>query len=117
MSVDPTSTASPVDDIKHANSSQIERDAASSDWSVDARKEVFDVTQIDPVLARKMALINEAIEEIGMTPFQWKLFFLNGFGYAVDSVSSIPYHRRLADDQAPYCLSIDSSACRSTGVR
>jgi hypothetical protein len=41
---------------------------------------------VDEVLARKMALVNGAIDEIGMTPFQWKLFFLNGFGYAVDSV-------------------------------
>lgn len=51
-------------------------------------KEVFDITRIDPVLAKKMALINEAIEQIGMTPFQWKLFFLNGFSYTVDSVSN-----------------------------
>ncbi|EGR49360.1 uncharacterized protein TRIREDRAFT_3532 [Trichoderma reesei QM6a] len=33
-----------------------------------------------------MALVNSAIDEIGMTEFQWKLFFLNGFGYAVDSL-------------------------------
>jgi hypothetical protein len=57
---------------------------SSSDHSI---KEVFDVEAIDPILARKMALINSAIEEIGMTGFQWKMFYLNGFGYAVDSVS------------------------------
>lgn len=50
-------------------------------------KEVFNVEQIDPVLQKKMALVNGAIDEIGMTGFQWKMFFLNGFGYAVDSVS------------------------------
>ncbi|KAF2103593.1 MFS general substrate transporter [Rhizodiscina lignyota] len=33
-----------------------------------------------------MALVNKAIDDIGMTNFQWKLFFLNGFGYAVDSL-------------------------------
>ncbi|KAL2796215.1 MFS general substrate transporter [Aspergillus keveii] len=33
-----------------------------------------------------MALVNAAIDKIGMTPFQWKLFFLNGFGYSVDSL-------------------------------
>ena len=49
-------------------------------------KEVLDLSGIDPVLAEKMALVNTAIDEIGMTSFQWKLFFLNGFGYAVDSV-------------------------------
>lgn len=57
-------------------------DEASSS-SID---EVFDVKSFDPVLARKMALVNTAIDEMGMTSFQWKLLFLNGFGYAVDSV-------------------------------
>ena len=90
MSAKPASTAYPKD-TKHAFSSEIDETAGSGDSSIDRQKEVFDATQIDPVLAQKMALINEAIEEIGMTPFQWKLFFLNGFGYAVDSVSSNPY--------------------------
>jgi hypothetical protein len=54
---------------------------------IDLREELINLSQIDLVLARKMALVNAAIDEIGMTPFQWKLFFLNGFGYAVDSVS------------------------------
>lgn len=40
----------------------------------------------DPVLNRKMHLVNNAIDEIGMTGYQWKLFVLNGFGYAVDSL-------------------------------
>jgi len=40
---------------------------------------------VDPVLSAKMHLVNNAIDEIGMTPYQWRLFVLNGFGYAVDS--------------------------------
>ncbi|KAL4915210.1 major facilitator superfamily domain-containing protein [Aspergillus aurantiobrunneus] len=44
-----------------------------------------ELAAVDEVLVRKMALVNGAIDEIGMTPFQWKLFFLNGLGYAVDS--------------------------------
>ena len=40
----------------------------------------------DPVLNAKMHLVNNAIDEIGMTGYQWKLFMLNGFGYAVDSL-------------------------------
>ena len=86
MSVDP---ASPTysQDAKHAFSSEVDERTGSSGSSVNLQNEVFDATKIDPVLAKKMALINGAIEEIGMTPFQWKLFFLNGFGYAVDSVS------------------------------
>lgn len=55
--------------------------------TIDLGKEIYDITAIDHILAKKMALINDAIDEIGMTPFQWKLFFLNGFGYAVDPVS------------------------------
>ncbi|OJJ45252.1 hypothetical protein ASPZODRAFT_69414 [Penicilliopsis zonata CBS 506.65] len=40
----------------------------------------------DEVLAAKMTLINNAIDEIGFTAYHWKLFCLNGFGYAVDSL-------------------------------
>ncbi|KAH9828857.1 putative sugar transporter [Teratosphaeria destructans] len=47
---------------------------------------VLDPTATDPILAAKMALLNTAIDEIGMTPWQWTLFLLNGFGYAVDSL-------------------------------
>jgi len=55
--------------------------------SIDLQKEIYDTTAVDPILTKKMALVNSALDEIGMTPFQWKLFALNGFGYAVDSVS------------------------------
>lgn len=41
--------------------------------SIDLQKEVWDATAVDPVLARKMALINDAIDEVGMTPWQWKV--------------------------------------------
>jgi len=40
----------------------------------------------DPVLNAKMHLVNDTIDEIGWTNYQLKLFFLNGFGYAVDSL-------------------------------
>ncbi|MCJ1450161.1 hypothetical protein MMC28_000490 [Mycoblastus sanguinarius] len=33
-----------------------------------------------------MHLVNDTIDEIGWTSWQWKLFCLNGFGYAVDSL-------------------------------
>jgi hypothetical protein len=59
---------------------------SSDDVSSDSVKDVFDAEAIDPVLSKKMALVNKAIDEIGMTSFQWKMFFLNGFGYTVDSV-------------------------------
>ena len=47
---------------------------------------MIDNTSTDQVLAAKMLLVNYAVDGIGMTPFHWKLFFLNGFGYAVNSV-------------------------------
>jgi len=60
--------------------------SSDEDSSIDLKREIYDTSVIDPVLAKKMALTNNAIDEIGMTPWQWKLFYLNGFGYAVDSV-------------------------------
>lgn len=88
------------EDVSHASDAAIDKGATkiqtsahgtaheygSDDTSSDSLKEVFDVEGFDPVLAKKMALVNEAIDSIGMTTFQWKMFLLNGFGYAVDSV-------------------------------
>ncbi|EDK47340.1 Inorganic phosphate transporter [Lodderomyces elongisporus] len=39
----------------------------------------------DDVLTKKMKLINDAIDEIGFTPYHLKLFFLNGMGYWTDT--------------------------------
>ncbi|KAG9589791.1 MFS general substrate transporter, partial [Aureobasidium melanogenum] len=41
---------------------------------------------VDSILDAKMHLVNNAIDEIGFTGYHWKLFVLNGFGYAVDSL-------------------------------
>ncbi|KAF2820156.1 MFS general substrate transporter [Ophiobolus disseminans] len=41
---------------------------------------------VDPALSFKMGLVNDAIDQIGFTPYHLKLFFLNGFGYAADSL-------------------------------
>ncbi|EJD40972.1 membrane transporter [Auricularia subglabra TFB-10046 SS5] len=40
----------------------------------------------DAALDAKMRLVNNTIDEIGFTGYQWKMFMLNGFGYAVDSL-------------------------------
>ncbi|CAF5148330.1 unnamed protein product [Rotaria magnacalcarata] len=37
-------------------------------------------------LMLKIKCVNNAIDEIGFTRYHLKLFFLNGFGYAVDSL-------------------------------
>lgn len=39
----------------------------------------------DIILHRKMQLVNDAIDEIGFTPYHLKLFFLNGLGYTTDT--------------------------------
>ncbi|CAK9442138.1 uncharacterized protein LODBEIA_P58810 [Lodderomyces beijingensis] len=39
----------------------------------------------DTVLDRKMKLVNDAIDEIGFTPYHLKLFFLSGMGYWTDT--------------------------------
>jgi MFS family permease len=48
--------------------------------------DLLSLEDVDPALNAKMHLINNAIDEIGFTNYQVKLFFLNGFGYAVDSL-------------------------------
>ncbi|KAL6705877.1 Filamentous Growth Regulator [Coniothyrium glycines] len=48
--------------------------------------DILQLEHTDPVLNAKMHLINDTIDEIGFTGYQWKLFVLNGFGYAVDSL-------------------------------
>ncbi len=56
-----------------------------SDVSVQ-KGDLLSLEHVDPVLNAKMHLVNDAIDEIGFTTYQMKLFFLNGFGYAVDSL-------------------------------
>lgn len=51
-----------------------------------SRDDVMLDVEEDEVLALKMQYVNNAIDEIGFTTYQLKLFFLNGFGYAVDSL-------------------------------
>ncbi|OAL53985.1 membrane transporter [Pyrenochaeta sp. DS3sAY3a] len=48
--------------------------------------EIIACDAINPTVAAKMVLVNEAINQLGFTGYHWKLFFLNGFGYAVDSL-------------------------------
>lgn len=64
-----------------ADGVQVYEDSAS----LDSRQELL-AAETDAVLARKMHLVNNAIDELGWTSLQTKLFILNGFGYAVDSL-------------------------------
>ncbi|CAK7898107.1 hypothetical protein CAAN1_22S01794 [[Candida] anglica] len=47
--------------------------------------DMADLQGSDVALAAKIKLINDAIDEIGFTPYHFKLFLLNGMGYATDS--------------------------------
>ena len=65
------------------NQPELERQL--SDASIQ-KGDLLSLEHVDPALNAKMHLINNAIDEIGFTTYQWKLFMLNGFGYAVDSL-------------------------------
>lgn len=65
--------------------SPIEAGLPGEDFDL-AQGDLLSADAADPVLTAKMHLVNNTIDEIGMTGYQWKLFVLNGFGYAVDSL-------------------------------
>ncbi|KAL3486765.1 major facilitator superfamily domain-containing protein [Aspergillus germanicus] len=52
----------------------------------------IDTTQVqpgaDPVYEAKIAILNEALIDIGMGPFQWKIFVTTGFGWFIDQAVS-----------------------------
>ncbi|KIL90679.1 hypothetical protein FAVG1_06414 [Fusarium avenaceum] len=65
------------------------------DVKVGTQRDLLDLQDLDPAFNEKMRLVNNAIDEIGWTPYHMKLFFLNGFGcrslksYAVDSMITL----------------------------
>ncbi|KAJ0344844.1 hypothetical protein COL154_009856 [Colletotrichum chrysophilum] len=61
----------------------------AEDISISSGMDILENEGEDPVLAKKMHIVNDANDEIGWTPFHWKLFMLNGFGYAVDSLIAL----------------------------
>jgi len=72
--------------MKTAPPYETEITRGSDDFPINGKVDLLGQDDVDPVLTAKMHLVNNAIDEIGMTPYQWKLFVLNGFGYAVDSL-------------------------------
>ncbi|KAH3920849.1 hypothetical protein HBI56_010940 [Parastagonospora nodorum] len=61
-------------------------DGQVDDSSSLGKGDILQQEHVNPILNAKMHLINNAIDEIGFTPYHTKLFILNGFGYAVDSL-------------------------------
>lgn len=62
-------------------------DLSDSSSGIDLKDQLYNVT--DSVLAAKVSLVNHALNEIGMTKYHYKLFCLNGMGYAVDSLLAL----------------------------
>jgi hypothetical protein len=60
------------------------------------RGDLLDLESVDPVLNAKMRLVNDAIDEIGFTGYQAKLFVLSGFGYVSTFFLSASGHGRVA---------------------
>lgn len=75
--------ASNLDDKKGG---AVDPERASIEAESFGKGDILQLEHTDPVLNAKMHLVNNAIDEIGFTRYQMKLFVLNGFGYAVDSL-------------------------------
>ncbi|KAL2205606.1 putative MFS transporter [Sarocladium strictum] len=61
-------------------------ESRSLDFTAPDDQMMFSMANVDPVLDAKMRLINKTMDQIGWTNMHLKLFFLNGFGYAADSL-------------------------------
>lgn len=51
----------------------------------------------DAAYEKKIAVMNEALIDIGMRSFQWKVYAMTGFGWFVDNVSILPSSSFRAD--------------------
>ncbi|KAG2734771.1 hypothetical protein G9P44_002777 [Scheffersomyces stipitis] len=69
--------ASPITSVTDID--KLEESSTGSD------EDMYELSGNDEILARKMHLVNDAIDEIGFTPYHLKLFFLNGMGYWTDT--------------------------------
>lgn len=75
------------EDDHHGLASRVRNSISVQSIDEDTKEgQIFSMNDIDPALDAKMRLVNNAIDEIGWTGMHLKLFFLNGFGYAADSL-------------------------------
>lgn len=44
------------------------------------------IDEFDPVYLAKSKLLSDALQEIGMGRYQWRLFVIAGFGWMADNV-------------------------------
>ena len=67
----------------------------------------------DEVYEKKVSLLNEALIDIGMNSFQWKIAAMTGFGWFVDNVSTYSkpqWHARILKSFSSGCKLSQSSA-------
>lgn len=82
----------PTDDVQPRESTQ---DVTTVDGKPDFPGHIdykgIDTTQVQPgadaAYEAKIVVLNEALIDIGMGPFQWKIFATTGFGWFVDNVN------------------------------
>ncbi|KEQ75698.1 MFS general substrate transporter [Aureobasidium namibiae CBS 147.97] len=79
--VDDTKTSKQLEALPHPVNVIFDDESSSL-----GKGDILGAEHVDLVLNAKMHLVNNAIDEIGFTGYHWKLFVLNGFGYAVDSL-------------------------------
>ncbi|KAF2633556.1 transporter [Macroventuria anomochaeta] len=70
---------------------------------------VLEDGSLDPVYAAKARVLNKAIQDIGMGLYQWKLFVVIGFGWAMDNLWPIvtsliftPVRNEFNPDRPPF---------------
>ena len=55
---------------------------------------------INPAFMAKVAVLNKAMNELGMGRYQWELFFTSGFGWMADNIcKQDPLRHRNSADQ------------------
>ncbi|AOW01917.1 major facilitator superfamily domain-containing protein [Yarrowia lipolytica] len=81
-------------DVKHEDSHSLS--------STDVDSTSMDMIADDKVLYEQMRIINNTIDEIGLTAYHWKLFCLNGMGYATDSTLTFIQSLTLAPTQKEF---------------
>lgn len=67
------------------DSEKVPQESIRTTSSLSSASDLMDYESADIALSKKLKYINNAIDEIGFTPYHLKLFFLNGMGYATDS--------------------------------
>lgn len=73
----------PVSDSPQTKNSDIEHGASQLHHGIDTR--AIHVGS-DYIYEKKVSIMNQALIDIGMGPFQWKVFAMTGFGWFVDNV-------------------------------